>query len=107
MPAGPSPDPPTGQRWDASLLRDAQAHLERARAIDPSNVVAATFLNQVSAHTARRRPRPPRANARACACGIKLPGGGPPARDRDSPDSDSDDRMDVDGAAKDRKRART
>ena len=43
-------------RWDASLLRDARAHFERARAIDPSNVVAAIFLSQVSAHAARRRP---------------------------------------------------
>lgn len=39
-----------GQGWDANLLRDAQAHLERARTIDPSNVVAETFLSQVYQH---------------------------------------------------------
>ncbi|KAI9056537.1 hypothetical protein FKP32DRAFT_1585798 [Trametes sanguinea] len=33
--------------WNASLLRDAQTHFERARTIDPSNVVAETFLSQV------------------------------------------------------------
>ncbi|KAI0375790.1 hypothetical protein BV20DRAFT_984843 [Pilatotrama ljubarskyi] len=33
--------------WNASYLRDAQAHFERARLIDPSNVVAETFLTQV------------------------------------------------------------
>ncbi|KAI0720269.1 hypothetical protein C8T65DRAFT_568049 [Cerioporus squamosus] len=35
------------QGWDANHLRDARAHLERARAIDPSNVVAEAFLSQV------------------------------------------------------------
>ncbi len=37
-----------GQGWDASRLRNAQAHFERARLMDPSNVVAEAFLNQVS-----------------------------------------------------------
>ncbi len=37
----------TGHGWDTNLLRDAQAHLERARAIDPSNLVAEAFLSQV------------------------------------------------------------
>ncbi|KAI9000870.1 hypothetical protein BD414DRAFT_406486 [Trametes punicea] len=37
----------TRQGWNESLLRDAQAHLERARTIDPLNVVAETFLSQV------------------------------------------------------------
>lgn len=41
----------TGQGWDASQLRNAQAHFERARVVDPSNVVADAFLNQVTLHT--------------------------------------------------------
>ncbi|EIW61220.1 uncharacterized protein TRAVEDRAFT_116276 [Trametes versicolor FP-101664 SS1] len=32
-------------------LRNAQAHFERARAVDPSNVVADAFLNQVTLRT--------------------------------------------------------
>lgn len=40
-----------GQGWDASQLRNAQAHFERARAVDPSNVVADAFLNQVTLRT--------------------------------------------------------
>lgn len=40
-----------GQGWDASHLRNAQAHFERARVVDPSNVVAEAFLNQVTLHT--------------------------------------------------------
>ncbi|KAI0650588.1 hypothetical protein C8Q79DRAFT_900998 [Trametes meyenii] len=39
---------PYGHGWDSSLLRDAQAHLERARLIDPSNIVAGAFLSQVN-----------------------------------------------------------
>ena len=43
-----APPSHTGQGWDTNLLRDAQVHLERARAIDPSNLVAETFLSQVN-----------------------------------------------------------
>ncbi|KAI0677399.1 hypothetical protein C8Q78DRAFT_1002589 [Trametes maxima] len=71
---------PYGQGWDASLLRDAQAHLERARLIDPSNIVAGAFLSQ-------------------------FPGMTHPARDYNTPDSD-DEKMDVDGMAQTRKRIR-
>ncbi|TFK94655.1 hypothetical protein K466DRAFT_245788 [Polyporus arcularius HHB13444] len=69
------------QGWDANRLRDARAHLERARAIDPSNVVANAFLSQ-------------------------LPGAIQSAQDRTAADSD-DEKMDVDAAAQARKRART
>ncbi|EJF56607.1 hypothetical protein DICSQDRAFT_150351 [Dichomitus squalens LYAD-421 SS1] len=41
----------TNYSWDLNLVRDAQAHFERARIVDPSNVVAEAFLSQVkSAH---------------------------------------------------------
>ncbi|KAI0832575.1 hypothetical protein BC628DRAFT_329807 [Trametes gibbosa] len=69
-----------GQGWDASHLRNAQAHLERALAIDPSNIVAAAFLSQLAGTT------------RA-------------ASDRDTPDSD-DEKMEVDEALQTRKRVR-
>ena len=44
-------DPFTGTGWDLNLVRDAKAHFERARMVDPSNVVAEAFLSQVSLHT--------------------------------------------------------
>lgn len=37
-----------GKDWDLNLVRDAQAHFERSRAIDPSDVVAEAFLSQVN-----------------------------------------------------------
>ncbi|KAH9939978.1 hypothetical protein B0H21DRAFT_697935 [Amylocystis lapponica] len=37
----------TNKQWDPSLLRDAQTHFERAKALDPANAVAAAFLEQV------------------------------------------------------------
>ena len=37
-----------GKGWDLNLVRDAQAHFERSRAIDPSDVVAEAFLSQVN-----------------------------------------------------------
>ncbi|RPD80955.1 hypothetical protein L226DRAFT_125361 [Lentinus tigrinus ALCF2SS1-7] len=70
-----------GQGWDANLVRDARAHLEHARAIDPSNIMADAFLSQ-------------------------LPGGIQSAQDRTTPDSD-DERMDLDLSAQARKRIRT
>ena len=98
---------PTGLGWDTNLLRDAQTHFERARAIDPSNVVAATFLSQVNAHNHTYAPLFSPASL-TFACGIKLSGGTSPARDRDTPDPDSDsDRMVVDHSAKSSKRMRT
>ena len=97
---------PTGLGWDPNLLRDAQMHFERVRAIDPSNVVAAAFLSQVNAYNHTHAPHFSPASL-TLACGIKLSGGTPPARDRDSPDPDSDsDIMDVDHSAKDSKRMR-
>ncbi|OJT12537.1 RNA polymerase I-specific transcription initiation factor rrn11 [Trametes pubescens] len=74
-----------GQGWDASRLRNAQAHFERARLMDPSNVVAEAFLNQLSG------------TARAQA-----------ATSRYTPDSDEDEeeKMEVDGAQQARKRVR-
>lgn len=33
--------------WNPSLLRDAQSHLERAKALDPDNTVATTFLDKL------------------------------------------------------------
>ncbi|KAI0638332.1 hypothetical protein C8Q77DRAFT_1153995 [Trametes polyzona] len=71
-----------GQGWDASHLRNAQAHFERARAIDPSNVVAETFLSQLSGAT-RAAPN------------------------RNTPDSDDDEKMEVDGPAQARKRIKS
>lgn len=41
-PAGPGE-----QSFNAILLRDAQAHLEHAKALDPENVVANGFLEKV------------------------------------------------------------
>ncbi|KAI0774419.1 hypothetical protein C8Q74DRAFT_1368897 [Fomes fomentarius] len=81
QPSGDISDETTsGHGWDTNILRDAQAHLERARAIDPSNLVAEAFLCQ-------------------------LPGTPHSARDRGAPDSD-DEKMDVDGTAQARKRIR-
>ncbi len=37
-----------GKDWDLNLIRDAQVHFERSRAIDPSDVVAKAFLIQVN-----------------------------------------------------------
>ncbi|KAL7282520.1 hypothetical protein ACG7TL_003991 [Trametes sanguinea] len=68
------------QGWNASLVRDAQTHFERARAIDPSNVVAETFLTQ-------------------------LPGAVQGTRVQNTPDSD-DEKMEVDDLAQGRKRVK-
>ncbi|KAI0775966.1 hypothetical protein BD413DRAFT_469744 [Trametes elegans] len=47
--AQPAPDTSEEATYGpANFLRNAQAHFERARAIDPSNVVAEAFLSQVS-----------------------------------------------------------
>lgn len=35
--------------WNAVKLRDAQGYLEKAKTIDPNNVVALTWLQQVGA----------------------------------------------------------
>ncbi|PIL37290.1 hypothetical protein GSI_00983 [Ganoderma sinense ZZ0214-1] len=70
-----------GKDWDLNLVRDAQAHFERSRAIDPSNVVAEAFLSQL--HGTTQAPR-----------------------DRQSPDSD-DEKMNVDEPTQARKRTRT
>ncbi|KAH9899724.1 hypothetical protein C8Q73DRAFT_331910 [Cubamyces lactineus] len=69
-----------GQGWNANLLRDAQAHFERARTIDPSNVVAETFLSQ-------------------------LPGAKQSTRVQNTPESD-DEKMHIDDTAQARKRIR-
>ncbi|EMD40911.1 hypothetical protein CERSUDRAFT_149450 [Gelatoporia subvermispora B] len=50
QPQNHSPRPKTSSNenhWNSGLLRDAQAHFERARALDPSNTVASAFLEQV------------------------------------------------------------
>ncbi|KAI1796237.1 hypothetical protein LXA43DRAFT_970121 [Ganoderma leucocontextum] len=70
-----------GKDWDLNLVRDAQTHFERGRAIDPSDVVAEAFLSQ-------------------------LPGATQAPRDHHSPDSD-DEKMNVDEPTPARKRTRT
>ncbi|PCH41466.1 hypothetical protein WOLCODRAFT_69613 [Wolfiporia cocos MD-104 SS10] len=47
--AQPPPDgsSTTDRLWDAVLLRDAKARLERALKIDPDNAIAAAFIEQV------------------------------------------------------------
>ncbi|KAI0952336.1 hypothetical protein AcV7_008179 [Taiwanofungus camphoratus] len=67
--------------WNASLLRDARSHLERAKLLDPDNVVAETFLD-------------------------KLPILSQPRQDRKTPGSD-DESMDVDETGQRHKRAKT
>ncbi|CDO76548.1 hypothetical protein BN946_scf184982.g7 [Trametes cinnabarina] len=67
-------------RWDTNLVRDAHAHFERARTIDPSNIVAEIFLAQ-------------------------LPGLAQGARVQNTPDSD-DEKMEVDDAMQARKRVK-
>ncbi|OCH92154.1 hypothetical protein OBBRIDRAFT_791531 [Obba rivulosa] len=39
------------RHWNLGLLREAQAHFERARALDPSNTVAVAFLEQLPSIT--------------------------------------------------------
>ncbi|CCM05556.1 uncharacterized protein FIBRA_07783 [Fibroporia radiculosa] len=45
--------------WDNGLLRDAQTHLERAKAIDPDNLVAIAFIEQIPIITQSPRGRQP------------------------------------------------
>ncbi|KAH9850733.1 hypothetical protein C2E23DRAFT_734510 [Lenzites betulinus] len=79
-------------------LRNAQAHLERAQAIDPSNIVAAAFLSQVNLCTHHVATFERITNFRH-----QLSGTTRAAPDRDTPDSD-DEKMEVEEALHNRKR---
>ncbi|OBZ76820.1 hypothetical protein A0H81_03957 [Grifola frondosa] len=46
-----------GSDWDANLVRDAQGRFERAKALDPTNVVAIAFLDQLPDITRATRDR--------------------------------------------------
>ncbi|GBE80008.1 hypothetical protein SCP_0212100 [Sparassis crispa] len=68
--------------WNAGLLREAQGHFERAKAIDADNTVATTFLEQLPTITNPAQP------------------------DRTTPESDDED-VTVDDAGQRRKRIKT
>jgi len=67
--------------WDLGLLRDAQTYLERAKAIDPDNMIATAYIEQLLTMSQTRQ-------------------------DRGTPDSD-DENMVVDEKGQRRKRIRT
>ncbi|KAI0335616.1 hypothetical protein GY45DRAFT_1240454 [Cubamyces sp. BRFM 1775] len=101
QPDGDGPEETT-YGWNVNLLRDAQAHLERARTIDPSNVVAETFLSQVYQHNQHMMVA-----STKCIPDLRfqLPGAKQTARVHNTPDSD-DEKMHVDDIAQARKRIR-
>ncbi|KAI0352984.1 hypothetical protein OH77DRAFT_1458850 [Trametes cingulata] len=92
----------TTHGWNASYLRDAQAHFERARLIDPSNVVAETFLSQVNRRLRQWCIVTPE---RIADSQQQLSGATHSERDHVAPDSD-DEKMEVDETSQARKRVK-
>ena len=83
-------------------MRDAETHLQRAKALDPENAVASAFLEKVL--LSRSIPAPLVIDIPLLH--VQLPSISRSGRDRQMPESD-DEHMEVDASGTRRKRART